>query len=562
MQANYHIFANKSVQLSESSLPPFLGSASEKSPVSKQFPQQTNPYCNSEGVNTLGKYKGKVSYEESSRKPMMSVSTPYGEVKNFTSPVKLNRFIINELAKLDGADRNVIDNNMHNKLKKQLAAIKEAFNMNITLNDEISEINGSPVEYVQVLDGRKPYIAVPIRDSIVESARSELENMLEVSDCFRSISTEPHMTIVPPQEGEPTFDKETSVGQVAEFEPFNVNFDSFSISESGRVVLLGDDESQQAYREASQVIANALSAESNVHDAHVTIGHLKQDLVQAMFADPEKYGLEKRGDFLVKTTPTPRKVRIDRKASNSPLRQRIRVRQGSRVSPEEVRRNSEEYGKVIEKVKANQTTFFENPDAEFEDHKGNTMKLECTIEQLRIAMGLVEGQEQVPLTFSVRDPSGELWNEFKTEVLDLFDSFGIDDATIQVLGSGMHGFSRSPTKNAKPWTIKSDLDIAIFSNTLVNMALESNVQVNEKIELLGQKTCFKNGLYKDKSGVPDRPGKAFNATEFGDELNKLGAKWSETLYAEELGDEFEGDEVDFKLNISVKPFNEGIILRR
>src|SRR5690606_35873875 len=112
-----------------------------------------------------------------------------------------------------------------------------------------------------------------------------------------------------------------------------------------------------------------------------------------------------------------------------------------------------------------------------------------TRERLRLA---VEGDpatgERVPLTYASIDQ----FHQFQAELRAVLESEGITDATVVQLGSGTTGWSTAPGKTGKPWSPKSDVDFAIFSNQALAQAMAVDAPVNPKNKQNGRYTTLKN----------------------------------------------------------------------
>jgi len=158
-------------------------------------------------------------------------------------------------------------------------------------------------------------------------------------------------------------------------------------------------------------------------------------------------------------------------------------------------------------------------------------------ERLRLA---VEGDpltgQRVPLTFK---DAAQL-SEFQADLTSVLSAQGIDDATIQQLGSGTTGWRGNPNKEIAAWKPTSDTDFAIFSDQALTQAREHGVPVNQKITQGGRYTVLKNDVLG---------GDGFYDTPVGKELEALARKWNKIIYGDEDAEGF-----DFKMNLSNKPF--------
>jgi hypothetical protein len=164
-----------------------------------------------------------------------------------------------------------------------------------------------------------------------------------------------------------------------------------------------------------------------------------------------------------------------------------------------------------------------------------------TRERLRLAVeGDPQTGERVPLTYG----SVEQFHEFKAEVKAIFESEGITDATVVQLGSGTTGWSSAPGKTGKPWSTKSDVDFAIFSEQALAQAMQVDAPVNPKNQQDGLYTTLKNKPI-DKKGFYD--------TSLGKKLKVLSDKWNEKIFGDKDAEGF-----DFKLNLGTKAFDSAV----
>jgi type VI secretion system secreted protein VgrG len=174
----------------------------------------------------------------------------------------------------------------------------------------------------------------------------------------------------------------------------------------------------------------------------------------------------------------------------------------------------------------------------------------ATKEQLKNAYEGDETGTRIPLSFK----SKEQYQRFQKDLKAVFDKHGIDDATVQQVGSATSGYRGNPTKPFGPWKPESDNDFAVFSPKALAQAQQNNTPVNQKIVQGGRFTVFKNSA----SG-----GRGFYKTPLGKDLQGLSKKWNKEIYGHEGGalqPKKEGqkratrDGFDFKLNTSTEPF--------
>lgn len=158
----------------------------------------------------------------------------------------------------------------------------------------------------------------------------------------------------------------------------------------------------------------------------------------------------------------------------------------------------------------------------------------------------VDGHPQhgrVPLNFK----SVDQYLRFQAELKGLLAAEGITDATIQAVGSGTTGWRGNPNKEIATWKPGSDADFAVFSKTALTVAMKKGVQVNPKITMDGKYTVLKNGGEAGQKG--------FNDTPLGDSLLKFVERWNVEVYGEAARNNPKFDGFDFKLNLTLKPFD-------
>jgi hypothetical protein len=177
-----------------------------------------------------------------------------------------------------------------------------------------------------------------------------------------------------------------------------------------------------------------------------------------------------------------------------------------------------------------------------------------TTDQLRLAVkgDPVTGQ-RVPPNFSVKNgklstdinQAKKQFADFQADLKKIFDEEGITDAKVVQLGSGTSGWSTAPGKTGKPWSPKSDVDFAIFSDEALAQAKRQGAGINPKNMQAGKYTTIKN---KNPGGT------GFHKTSLGKKLRKLELKWNEKIYGDTDVDGF-----DFKLNLQTdKPFKSAV----
>ena len=152
----------------------------------------------------------------------------------------------------------------------------------------------------------------------------------------------------------------------------------------------------------------------------------------------------------------------------------------------------------------------------------------------------LETGERVPLNYA----SKEQFHEFEAEVKAIFESEGITDATVVQLGSGTTGWSSAPGKTGKPWSSKSDVDFAIFSEQALGQAMAVDAPVNPKNQQNGRYTTLKNGREGSRASTR-RP----SAGNFKPSPND----GTRRVYGDKDAEGF-----DFKLNLGTKAFESAV----
>jgi hypothetical protein len=409
----------------------------------------------------------------------------------------------------------------------------------------------TPVEHVQILEGKGMYyVGIITPDKLVKRSGEQVIRQLKIQPKMLIPPTQSHTTLVPPT---PNIKLETSFKELSTTQPaladlkLSIQYDTVSISKQGNVNLKGHSEK---YEETSQKLAKAVGAEANTRGIHSKIGMLPKDYVVKLFEDPASYGLTLGEDgrlYLKLETP----LSMDVEIHNDPFppQQQILMMQlkAGGIEPEKALQSKLEFQQRKSNVELHQKEVIKKGD-QF-TFKGNPIPYKAR--HLVLATKGKAKVGRIPLTFSSQRDGVQLWTQFNQEVQDLFKSFGIKDAKVQILGSTIHGFTRNPTKELKPWRPDSDADLAIFSRTLAEQCAKENILVNPKIKMFGKYTVFKN------EADAEHPGKGFHDLEIGKALAKLQEKWSLLLF----GEEYPPDHVDFKMNISSVPFVDAIDLR-
>ena len=224
--------------------------------------------------------------------------------------------------------------------------------------------------------------------------------------------------------------------------------------------------------------------------------------------------------------PTPKTTRewADELADSNP----------TKMSPEEIKADTAAYGER----KATVDRMYEEAMAGERPTPSGVSK-----ERLQLAVkGDPRTGERIPLTYG-SDPveAKRLFDQFRGELQEVFNSEGVTDAVVVQLGSGSTGWSSAPGKTGKAWTPTSDVDFAIFSDQALAQAKSVNAPVNPKNQQSGKYTTIWN---EPKTGAP-----GFHATALGEKLAKLSIRWNKIVFGDADAEGF-----DFKLNLGSEPF--------
>ena len=118
------------------------------------------------------------------------------------------------------------------------------------------------------------------------------------------------------------------------------------------------------------------------------------------------------------------------------------------MSQEEIEASKEKFNKRTKEVEEKQKSLYERkyrggPEDKF------VRDAPFPVSKLELALHGSETYGRVPLTFSCRENGIAKWQDFCQEVQNVFAGTEFDDVTIQMLGSGVHGFSRNPKRSKK-----------------------------------------------------------------------------------------------------------------
>lgn len=421
---------------------------------------------------------------------------------------------------------------------------------------------------VQVLQGgnNTNYIGSIGSDKLVNTARMSFLNMCDDIDPDKlSYPSEPHITLVPPspniklklENGEAL-----NSGEMLDGKKLELKFDTIVLTNRGNVTI-NAEESQNEFNKISKMLTDKLQEKisegdikPNTREPHMVIGKLSEEETKKILENPEKYGFDAVEYGVRKKLSTPLSVEIQFN-SEIPLEQQSLQLQaeGGGISEEERLLSTDKFKIRKREVEEQQKLIQQEGDKyRYPDAKGELKPVQFSPRLLNLA---IKGTEnvRVPLVFSHIRGGLKLWKQFNQEAMAIFDKYGIKDGEIQILGSSVHGFSRNPKKNLKPWSSESDSDLAIFSKDLVQMCINNKVAPNKNIKLNGKLTVFKNAVDENihKDGYI-----GFHDTAIGKEFFDLGARWSLILY----GEEAPPDNVEFKMNIGTNPFKEAISLKK
>lgn len=446
----------------------------------------------------------------------------------------------------------------------------------ILSSSSIEEVEQVPA---QVLEGQpgQYYIGVNTPKSIVKQAQSWAGRLIPREGRVL-LEKHPHTTLAPPN---PKLDPSEPLQRMDA--NLDLAFNEFTISTVGNITLRG--EPTRAYVEYTQEIAAAHGGEATDRAPHSVIGRITNpEVVRAMFEDPEAYGFkyDESRNILVRKIRDPQTFEVVANGTQ-PVEQRLlATAHGHGVALKKpLKRDPELEQRFIERQETISKVQVELIATLGEGRIFRCPEYRDPVHFNYVAIQIaVEGHPKygrVPLTFTLaavilgKEPTERdirkglaMWGQFREDVSNTLVRHGYTDADVSLLGSATTGFSGNPTKPLKAWTPNSDVDCAIFSTRLAGDFLEARGMVNEKIQMMGKLSVFKNAVPSEEDvyiGFHDLPvGKAFAQLQAvwttrifgppGTEKPQIGTRSVEIIQA---------DEVDFKLNIGDRPFRGNAI---
>jgi hypothetical protein len=498
-----------------------------------------------------GSYKSSENLDQVNVKTVGKINTPFGEVKNIRNRRELATVIFEEKKAIQSLSGKGFSYKQIKELDQSLDKINRFFTKRFDRVEQkkvepaalpVANVQEAKSTPLQVLEGNHIfYVGVCTPEFFVKKALDSFIKDTDIPQGHIQLATQPHLTVVPPS---PEITPFYSLKNLGEKKSVELEFDQISISKRGNINAWAK-QSDGSFSNLSSDIAESLKIEKNSREPHTKLGVLDKRTKNQIFADPEKFGFEKK-EFdeerlykhiepnlkLVITTP-------DKKYPDEQLILKTQCEGASPVSEEDIVRSKENFNQRVQEVELHQKEIQNSASPERKNFK--YANLPFTPKKLALA---IEGDPQlgrVPLTFSCRENGVLLWREFCSDVSGVLKGSKYDDAVVQMLGSGVYGFTRNPSKELKSWDLGSDADIAIFSKKMSIDCIRQKVQVNENIQLDGKRILFKN------ERDPLKEGKGFYDTEIGQQFQFLQEKWSKKLYGSERA---LGVEVDFKLNIN------------
>jgi len=446
----------------------------------------------------------------------------------------------------------------------------------ILSSSSIVEVEQVPA---QVLEGQPGqfYIGVNTPKSIVKQAQSWAGRLIPPEGKVL-LEKHPHTTLAPPNPklhpSKPLESMDTTL---------DLEFNEFTITPRGNINLLGKN--TRSYTAFTREIAAAHGGEATTRAPHSVIGRITNpEVVRAMFENPEAYGFkyDQSRNILVRKIREPQTFEVVANGTR-PVEQRLlATAHGQGVALKKpLERNPELEQRFIERQET-----ISKVQVELIATLGRGRIFTCPEYRdpvhfnyiaIQIAVHGDPKYGRVPLTFTLakvilgKEPTERdireglaMWGQFREDVSNELVRYGYTDADVSLLGSATTGFSGNPTKPLKAWTPNSDVDCAIFSTRLAGDFLSRGGMVNEKIQMMGKLSVFKNAVPTDEPvyiGFHDLPvGRAFA---------QLQEVWTTRIFGEpgtpkpQIGTRsveiIQPDEVDFKLNIGDRPFRGNAI---
>ncbi|MBA3462162.1 MAG: hypothetical protein H0T46_19535, partial [Deltaproteobacteria bacterium] len=216
--------------------------------------------------------------------------------------------------------------------------------------------------------------------------------------------------------------------------------------------------------------------------------------------------------------------------------------ESEKMTPEQAKADTDEYLKRKQEV-----------DELYEGAMNGTVPMPAGVskERLRLAVkGDPETGERVPLSYGAdAEKATNLLHQFEAELKAVFDSENITDVVVVQVGSGTTGWSNAPGKTGKPFSNKSDVDFAIFSDQALEQAMKQNVPINDKNKVSGKYTTLANNPDAKKGRLT-----GLHETSLGAKLKKLSRRWNQIVFNDPTFDGF-----DLKLNLDTeKPFRSAV----
>ncbi len=489
------------------------------------------------------------------QKKGLTIKTPFDEeTKKISNYFELKTFLIEQKVKIEGLQgKNFKEIDNFNKSLSEIRELYEKTLMIEKVEEQVQKINiEENLQPIQVLEGAENfYLGTILSENILQQGLKKFSELAQIDGSQIQPPSQPHITIVPPcQSITPSFSMKKLTEESGAIKSFDIEFNTISISQRRNINLYG---TSSDYVGITQSLSKKIGVDPTSRHPHSKIGMLSEDATKKLFENPPPgFYLDLSSGRLIKTFTPPLVQHIsvipEKEYPDEQLLLKIQTEGIEMMSKEEILESKKKFQERTKIVEEKQQAIYQKK------YRGSTedeyvQLAPFSSQKLELALNGTEILGRIPLTFSCRENGILRWNEFCKDVKLVFAGSKYDDVTVQILGSGVHGFSRNPKKEPKNWSHNSDGDLAIFSKKLSLDCADQKVQVNHIIKLNGKYTCYKNE--KDQL----REGLGFHDTDIGKKLSDLEEKWSTELYGKERAS---GTDLDFKVNINPSPFSDAI----
>jgi hypothetical protein len=160
-------------------------------------------------------------------------------------------------------------------------------------------------------------------------------------------------------------------------------------------------------------------------------------------------------------------------------------------------------------------------------------------------MTIGDDKERLSLTF----PDWPTYREFQTELIAVFASEGITDATVKQIGAATTGWEVDPNKPLTPWSRQMPAEFVVFSGQSLVQVMELDTPVDKTVVWQGRYVFLLNVAHEQNG---------FYDTSVGRKLAVLASRWSDRL-REQTAQGF-----SFRLCLSDQqfegPYTDGIVV--